>query len=386
MATEAKKSGFMMWYESYQGKKVVNMVYCLGASVVIIGALFKIMHFPGAGPLLMTGMCTEAILFAIGCFDKPHVDFHWQNVFPQLIGYGADPKELEELASKPRPTLLGSGSEAGSNATADNAKKANVPALSDKEFEALKGSINDLANTAAQLSELGKIAEKTNKLSEKMDAAGAAADKFIGSQEGITSASATFAKNLETSSSTFAKNMETSSSTFAKNMETSSNSFVKTIESSSANLNQKMENAAVSLVKGVDASTSSLQSTMQSIAEVIGKKNTDLTNAYATVVTEMQTVANSSKNFEQQVGTINQKLATLNSVYELQINAVQSQANAFNTQTTQVNTLSQTIQKIQTATTEAAKAGEEYQAAANKLNQQVADLNKIYGNMLTALN
>ena len=44
-------SKFMNWYESYQGKKVVGCVYSLGASIVIVGALFKIMHFPGAGPM-----------------------------------------------------------------------------------------------------------------------------------------------------------------------------------------------------------------------------------------------------------------------------------------------------------------------------------------------
>ncbi len=376
MAREAKKSGFMMWYESYQGKKVVNMVYCLGASVVIIGALFKIMHFSGAGPLLMTGMCTEALLFAIGCLDKPHVDFHWQNVFPQLVGYGADPEELKELESKPRPTLLGMGSESGAVASAagSDAKKANVPALTDKEFEALKGSISDLAATASQLSEIGKIADKTNKLGEKMDAAGAAADKFIGSQEGLTTASAAFAKNIESSSASLTKNIEASGATLSKAVEVSANA-----------LNEKVNSAAATLTKGVDDSTAMLTKSMGSLSEVIGKSNNDLTNAYAKVVSEMQTVANSSKNFEEQINTTNQKLTVLNSVYELQITAAQAQANAFQSQAAQIMGINQTVQKIQNTTLEAAKAGEEYEATAKQLTKQVADLNKIYGNMLTAL-
>ena len=73
-----QESGFIHWYESYKGKKVTGIIYSAGASVVIIGALFKIMHFPGAGPVLMTGMITESILFMIGVLDKPHVDFHWR--------------------------------------------------------------------------------------------------------------------------------------------------------------------------------------------------------------------------------------------------------------------------------------------------------------------
>ena len=118
-AASKGQSKFMQWYESYSGKKIVGCVYSLGASIVIIGALFKIMHFPGAGPMLIAGMSVEALLFAIGCLDKPHAEFHWESVFPQLVGHGADPELIKELESRPRPTLLGGvgGGEAGSGAS-----------------------------------------------------------------------------------------------------------------------------------------------------------------------------------------------------------------------------------------------------------------------------
>ena len=61
MSKGTENKGFMNWYESYQGKKVVGAVYSLGASVVIVGALFKIMHFPGAGAMLMVGMGIVAL-------------------------------------------------------------------------------------------------------------------------------------------------------------------------------------------------------------------------------------------------------------------------------------------------------------------------------------
>ena len=163
---------FMHWYESYQGKKIVGAVYSLGASVVIVGALFKIMHFPGAGIMLTVGMGIEALLFAIGCLDKPHADFHWENVFPQLMGHGADPALLEELQSRPCPTLLGGGVDGGK-------KSADVPVIDEKAIEALKVGIANLSKTANQLSELGTVAVATNKLNEKLDAAGVAAEQFV---------------------------------------------------------------------------------------------------------------------------------------------------------------------------------------------------------------
>jgi gliding motility-associated protein GldL len=173
---------FMHRYESYQGKKIVGCVYSLGASVVIIGALFKILHLPGAEYMLMAGMGVEALLFAIGCLDKPHAEHHWENVFPQLVGFGADPELIKELESRPRPTLLGGGNDGGSS--------ANVPALNEKELESLKAGISNLAKTATQLSELGSVANTTNKLNEKLDAAGQAAEQFAQAGKAVSEKSA----------------------------------------------------------------------------------------------------------------------------------------------------------------------------------------------------
>ena len=207
-ATEgAKKMGawakFMHWYESYQGKRIVGVVYSFGAAVVIVGALFKIMHWPGASIVLVSGMVTEAFLFVIGALDKPHPEFNWSNVFPQLLEFGTDPAILEKKAAQARPTLLGAGVEGGEipviggNAavtstgvqTQTAVSAAHVPALSDKDLESLQNGIADLAKTATQLSELGKVATATTQLTTKMEAAGTAAEQFAASQNGLLSVS-----------------------------------------------------------------------------------------------------------------------------------------------------------------------------------------------------
>ena len=308
-----QESGFIHWYESYKGKKVTGVIYSAGASVVIIGALFKIMHFPGAGPVLMTGMITEAILFMIGVLDKPHVDFHWENVFPQVLGYGAEPEYLAEVQSRPRPTLLGAGVENG--VAPENKKSVNAPALTDADLESLKHGIEGLAKTATQLQELGKVATSTTKLGEKMeaasvqmDAAGAAAGKFAASSEAVS------------------------------------------------------------------------------------KKNDELAVAYSSVVADMQGVVEGTKAYHKSVEGLGAKLGSINSVYELQLNALQAQVDAYKSQAAQVNTATEQVklitadvQKIQAATADAVKSHADYEAASKKLAQQVADLNKVYGNMLNAL-
>jgi gliding motility-associated protein GldL len=204
MATEkAEKKGFgakfMHWYESYQGKNIVNIVYSVGASVVIIGALFKILHWPGASQVLMVGMFTEAFLFIIGALDHPHPEFHWENVFPQLLGYGTNPELLEEKAKQARPTLLGAGvsgaqapvagaTTAAPAAAAEAAPAGKVPTLKDEDLKALKEGIADLAKTATQFSELGKVAQTGVKLNEKLAAAEVATESY-------TAATATLAQS-----------------------------------------------------------------------------------------------------------------------------------------------------------------------------------------------
>lgn len=64
--------------------KFMPLLYGLGAAVVIVGAMFKIMHWPGAGPMLVVGLSTEAVIFAFSAFQPVHKDPEWSRVYPQL--------------------------------------------------------------------------------------------------------------------------------------------------------------------------------------------------------------------------------------------------------------------------------------------------------------
>ncbi|MGD1844483.1 MAG: gliding motility protein GldL [Salibacteraceae bacterium] len=59
-------------------------LYGWGAALVIVGALFKIMHWPGAGPMLVVGLGTEAVIFFFSAFDPLHEDPDWTLVYPEL--------------------------------------------------------------------------------------------------------------------------------------------------------------------------------------------------------------------------------------------------------------------------------------------------------------
>ena len=78
----------------------MTKLYGWGASVVIIGALFKIMHWPGAGIVLTAGMVTEALIFFFSAFEPPLPHYNWSLVFPELA-IGEEPVEKKDKKKLP---------------------------------------------------------------------------------------------------------------------------------------------------------------------------------------------------------------------------------------------------------------------------------------------
>lgn len=81
---------FQDFLVSYNGKVVLNYAYSWGASIVILGALFKLTHLPGANIMLWIGMGTEVLVFFVSAFDRPYKSYKWESVFPQIKISGAN--------------------------------------------------------------------------------------------------------------------------------------------------------------------------------------------------------------------------------------------------------------------------------------------------------
>jgi gliding motility-associated protein GldL len=350
MATEkAKKlnfgAKFMHWYESYQGKNVVNIIYSAGASVVIIGALFKILHWPGASQVLMLGMFTEAFLFLIGTLERPHAEFHWENVFPQLLEYGANPELLEEKSRQARPNLLGAGIEGGPQpqggtvaptGQTTTAPTPKAPMLKEEDFKALKSGIEDLAKTASQLSELGKVAQSGVKLNEKLQAAEAATDTYAAATSDLSKRYAQVSGELE-------------------------------------HVSDEVKNVA-SEMQNVTANTRAYNKGVEQVGQNIASLNS---------VYELQLQA-----LNDQIAAQKQVASATNDVIAATKDVVATTKNVVSA-TNDVVSATKASEAAVKDTIAAAKEAAEAQAAFAKgtqqLTKQVSELNSIYGNMLNAL-
>jgi len=85
-----------VFFESERGKRIKNLVIGLGASVVLLGALFKLQHWEGAGSMLIIGMSTEAFIFALLGITPPAKDYYWEKIYPEL-NLAPDEEELQML-------------------------------------------------------------------------------------------------------------------------------------------------------------------------------------------------------------------------------------------------------------------------------------------------
>lgn len=151
--------------QSRASKRFINMSYGFGASIVIIGALFKITHFEmgvlTGNVMLSIGLITEAIIFAISAFEPIDDDLDWSLVYPELAGGSKSNKESknpEGLLSKKLDELL-------KDAKIDGELMASL-GESIKNFE---GAAKNMAPTADSMNATRKYSEELSLAAAQME-------------------------------------------------------------------------------------------------------------------------------------------------------------------------------------------------------------------------
>lgn len=148
-------------------KKFMAMAYGLGAAIVIVGALFKIIHFeigPLTGNVMLTiGLVTEAIIFAISAFEPIEEETDWSIVYPELAGgekreKGEKPKDEKGLLSEKLDAML---KEARVDASLFSSLSESV-----KNFE---GAAKGIAPTVDSIASQKKYSEEMTIAAQQME-------------------------------------------------------------------------------------------------------------------------------------------------------------------------------------------------------------------------
>ncbi len=129
-------------------KKYLHLASCFGASIVIIGALFKIMHWPGASAALIGGLGTEAVLFCLFGLDIPHEEYDWSLAYPELSGMGGHGDEHDVNNDLPITNQLDN--------LLENAK------IGPELIESLGAGMRSLTDNVGKISDISNATVATN--------------------------------------------------------------------------------------------------------------------------------------------------------------------------------------------------------------------------------
>jgi len=268
-------------------RNLMGYMYSWGASIVMIGALMKLEHFPLSSGFLIAGLGTEAVIFFFAAFEPLPEEWSWDRVYPEL----ADKKS--KIEKKVVHTTVGA---TPTQRFDDMLAKAEI---SPELFTKLGAGMQ-------------KLAESSNKMSE------------------ITHA------HIETQQFT----------TSVKKASENLNSFGDAYKHSTEELNR---------------TASTLTQSYSKTAEMIGKMSA------------------SNHGYNEQLEKMNKNLGALNSVYELQLRGedahLKTSKAVYQSMDAMMENLNASVQNTK-----------QYRDEVEKLGKKLSALNKVYGNMLTAMN
>lgn len=277
-------------------KNFMAKLYGWGASVVILGALFKIMHYPGAGVMLLLGMGTEAVIFFMSAFEPLHVEYNWALVYPELAAGDDMPDTPTSKKDKKLP-------------------QGTVTQQLDNMLEQAKIGpelIESLATGMRNLSENAK------KLSSASDAA-TVTDNYVGN---LTKA-AESVRNLSLQYDKTAASLQKDSNVSGEYLTN-----VQKAAAAVANLTNIYETTSKSMQGDTGAYNDQLKKLNQNLASINSmyelqmKNSKDMLENYKLVEANITTYANNlsstlenTKKYKEEIDKLTKNVAMLSSVY-----------------------------------------------------------------------
>ena len=307
-------------------KNFMAKLYGIGAAIVILGAMFKIMHWPGADLMIVVGMSTEAIIFLFSAIEPLHVEYDWSLVYPELAGMDHGDAELHSDDDD-------DDDEEGREHISIHSGRRNMGGVAMQMNDPLSQQLDKMLEDAKigpeLLESLGKgmqnLADSANSLNG-MTTAVAATDKFVSNMDNAAEAITELTDAYHRNAASINKDSETS-----------------------------------------EAYLDSLKDATNSVAT--------LSNIYTETA---QTLAKGDVSYVEELKKMATSLSSINAMYEIQLQ----------NSTSQLEATKQVQDKIQNMVVNFANSADDvlkYKEQVDALSRKVAELNKVYGNMLAAM-
>lgn len=275
--------------QSRKFKKFTSMTYGFGAALVLLGALFKLQYWPGAGIMLSIGLITECLIFIVSAFEPVDDTYHWDNVFPELINSEGNNESVTPIQ---RGAAVGAVPQINVDLDIDKA-----------QTDRLKNGLEKLGSTIDQLTGLAAVAEASARLTENLDRATHSVSAVSGSADNLSETYITTAASINNISEQTKKGLESLSTSQAgykeqmnflnKNLAAVNSSFEIQLQDNERyrqsydTLNKEISSLVGSVKKSVDQ-TQQMSNDMASLNDNISKLNT----VYGSMLTAVTSVLN----------------------------------------------------------------------------------------------
>ncbi len=274
-------------------KTFMAYLYGWGASVVIVGALFKIMHWPFANEMLIAGMSTEGIIFFLSAFEPPHKEWDWSLVYPELAGM------VDEAAL-----------DAGEVEYDENGNPIEKAPVSDDPLTAkLDKMLEDAHITSELIDRLGQgmqnLADSANSMNN-MASVTAATDKFVSNLDGVANQAGRLLESMQGAPEA----ISTLSTIYQETAQSLSGevSYAEEMKKMSASL------SSINAMYEMQINNASTQMTL----------NKEFEEKMGTMLANFSDSADGIKKYKEQVDALTRKVAELNNVYGNMLAAMQT--------------------------------------------------------------
>lgn len=320
--------------DSEFGRRFFNIVYSVGAAVVILGAMFKILHFPFGDEMLMLGMITEACVFLLSAFEKPAKEYKWEEVYPALSeNSGFIPRAEREPAQQPnRPAVqYTSNPQQGSSGATESATV--YPSVN--QGNGVSTSFN--APTTSGFSGGGG-----------------------GGQGGtvILGGGGSLGASINNAGTPVSGGTSVSGGTIVLD----SSAMLGTSGTSADQLSQMVEN--------VDKFTQ--------VTDSLTKVSEILLKSFQIIVDNSEGIGNNTQGYIAQMEALNRNVSGLNTIYEIQLKGVSGQINTIE----QINAGLDRMKRLYDGSLADSSI---FKTETEKMAQQLAELNRVYARLLEAM-
>ena len=275
-----KKGGF---FASKGYKNLMKYVYGYGAAIVIVGALFKIQHWPGADIMLIAGLSTEAVIFGLSAMEPLHAEPNWAVYYPYLLPENERPQG-QDLSLFPKPHEIGGGSGSGTDSAEMVAEMMEKAKIDQALLDRLGNAMRDLSHNAEQLKSVSSAASATDSYVASLEEASAKMSTLTASYERASSSIAGLTASSGEGES-FGEQMQKVS----KNLAALNNVYELQLQGASANLEAttSFQGKVTEMMGNLAASVEDTKLYRENMA-ALAQNLTDLNNVYGNMLKAMR--------------------------------------------------------------------------------------------------